>query len=172
MADPFIGEIRIFTGTYAPYGWAFCDGQSMSIQQNTALYAVIGNKYGGNGTTNFNLPDLRGRVPLGYGNGPNLTPRPIAQKDGTGTVQLTSANLPAHTHVPNYQSTADSNSPDGTIWANTGRGGAYVYNNQADIGMSRDALKETGGNAAHNNVQPSLGLNFIIAVIGIFPVRE
>ncbi len=171
MADPFIGEIRLFAGTFAPYGWAFCDGQQMSIQQNTALFSVIGVTYGGNGTTNFNLPDLRDRAALGYGDGPNLTPRPIAPKDGAATVQLTSDNLPAHTHVHNDQSTANSNSPDGTMWANTGRGGALVYNNQPGIGMSLDALKGTGGDAAHNNVQPGLGLNFIIALNGIYPVR-
>ena len=171
MAEPFVGEIRIFAGNFAPVGWAFCDGQQLMIQQNTALFAVIGNAFGGDGRTNFNLPDLRGRTALGYGNGPNLTPRPIAQKGGAATVQLTSDNLPAHTHVPNCQTTADSKSPDGTIWSSTGRGGASVYNSQPGIGMNLQAVIGTGGNAAHNNTQPNLGLIFIIALQGFFPPR-
>jgi microcystin-dependent protein len=173
MADPFIGEIRIFAGNFAPAGWAFCDGQQLMIQQNTALFAVIGNAFGGDGRTNFNLPDLRGRAGLGYGNGPNLTPRPIAQKGGAATVHLTSDNLPAHTHVPNCQTATDSSSPNGTIWANPGgRTPAKIYNSLPGIGMNINALKATGGTDAHNNVQPNLGLNFIIALQGIFPPRS
>ncbi len=172
MADPFIGEIRIFAGNYAPDGWAFCDGQQLSIQQNMALYSIIGNTYGGDGRTYFSLPDLRGRAALAYGTGPNLTAHVWGDRGGAATVQLTSANLPAHTHVPNCQSEANSNAPGGAIWANTGRGGAMVYNSLAGIGMSPEALKETGGSDSHNNVQPNLGLTFIIALYGIFPSRD
>lgn len=170
--DPFIGEIRLFAGNYAPYGWAFCNGQQLYVQQYSALYAVIGNTYGGNQTV-FNLPNLRGRAALHQGNGEDLSYRRIGENNGIPVVPLTAANLPAHNHAPNCQSTANASTPDGNIWANTlGRTGVPVYNDTPNVAMNSEAVLPAGGKDPHNNMQPYLGLSFIIAVEGIFPVRS
>ncbi len=170
--EPFIGEIRIFAGSFAPRGWAFCNGQQLQVQENPALYAVIGNTYGGNQSV-FHLPDLRGRAALHQGAGPSLTPRELGENGGTTEVTLTVPNLPVHSHVPSCQTTADTESPDGSIWANTpGRLGVQVYNDVPDTAMHPQAIQAAGGDKAHNNVQPCLGLNFIIALEGLFPPRS
>lgn len=171
--EPFIGEIRIFAGNYAPYGWAFCNGQELSIQQNTALFAIIGTIYGGDGRTTFKLPDLRGKAALKGGAGPGLTPRNIGENAGTPLVSLTKENLPAHNHVPNCQNTPNQDSPDGAIWSNTvGRGSPTIYAHAPNSEMNQQAVQAVGGNNPHYNMQPYLGLNFIIALQGIFPVRN
>lgn len=170
--EPFIGEIRIFAGSFAPRGWAFCNGQQLQVQQNPALYAVIGNIYGGDQTV-FNLPDLRGRAALHQGAGPGLTPRTIGETGGAAEAALTIPGLPAHSHAPNCQTTSNTDSPDGSIWANTqGRLGAPVYNDAPDAAMHPQAVQVAGGDKSHNNVQPCLALNFIIALEGIFPPRS
>ncbi|MGE5396791.1 MAG: phage tail protein [Chitinophagales bacterium] len=172
MGDPYIGEIRLFTGNYAPLGWAFCNGAQLPVQQYQALYAVIGNTYGGN-STYFNLPDLRGKAALHQGSGPNLTSRTIGQSTGVPVVSLTTNNLANHTHAANCKSTPDSATPNGTIWASTsGRTGIAVYKSTADVNMNAEIVQPVGGTSSHNNRQPCLGLNFIIAMEGIFPVRE
>ncbi len=168
--DPFIGEIRIFAGNYAPPGWALCNGDILQIQQHTALFALFGNTYGGDGRTTFALPDLRGKAAMHWGNGPGLTPRTLGRGGGNITVKLNTDQMPNHSHVPNCQSTATINDPAGTVWANTsGFAGANVYNDSPNVNMSPSAIAPAGGDQPHNNMQPYLGLSFIIAVGGIFP---
>lgn len=173
MAEPFIGEIRLFGFGFAPKGWATCDGQLLTISQNQALYALIGITYGGNGTTNFNLPDLRGRTMLH-----RSTTDPTyleGAKGGTETVFLTSTSqLPAHTHALCANSAAGStNAPSNTVpaaVATTTNQFAYATA-KASPAVALHSLTSTGG-AAHNNMQPTLTLNFCIALSGVFPSRN
>lgn len=171
--DPFIGEIRIFAGDYAPYGWALCNGQIMQIVQNTALFSLLGVTYGGDGKTTFALPDLRDRAPMHWGNGPGLTPRRQGQPGGSTTVTLTQTQMPAHTHVPQCNSGAGAQSTaPGNVWGAAARGKNSAYTDAPpDTQMNLQALQPTGGAQAHNNMQPYLGLTFIIATQGIFPQR-
>ncbi|MGE5343162.1 MAG: phage tail protein [Candidatus Omnitrophota bacterium] len=183
MADPFIGEIRLFPFNYAPIGWAFCNGQLMSVPQNTALFAVIGNQYGGDGQTNFALPNFQGRIPMHWGTGTGLTPRTIAQTLGVTTVTLTDTQLPAHTHTLNAQSgNADQLSPSGNFLANVGNGGTRpvkIMNYTTapvppatSTALSPQSISAVGSGQAHTNMQPYLTLNFCMAIEGIFPVRS
>lgn len=175
--DPFIGEIRQFAGTFAPRNWAFCEGQLLPISSNTALFSILGTLYGGDGKTTFALPDLSGRVPMGRGNGPGLTPRQTGEQVGAATVTLQQDQMPGHSHsanasVPNSGTVA---SPENHFWALTlgGRGtpGTPIYNNVVNTSMLPQALGVTGQGQAHNNMQPYLPLKFIIALEGIFPQR-
>jgi microcystin-dependent protein len=172
MSDPFIGEIRISALNFAPYGWAFCDGRTMSIQQNTALYSLLGTLYGGDGKTTFGLPDLRGRVPIHWGNGPSLTPRTIGKTGGEQTVTL--GQVPPHTHTALGAGGSGPTSPTGATWGNQpGRGGTSTYSDAIpNTPMNPQALGVSGGGAPHNNMQPYLVLNFVIALMGIYPTRE
>lgn len=180
MSEPFIGEIRLFGGNFAPRGWAFCNGQLLPVSQNTALFSVLGTTYGGDGRTTFALPDLQGRAPMHQGQGPGLTPRTIGEKDGASSVTLQSNQMPAHTHQAMAGSgDADSQDPTNRVWAKTyqtGLGGRKqyksAYSTTAEEAMSPQALAAQGGNAAHNNMQPYLGLSFIIALQGVYPVRS
>lgn len=172
MSDPFVGEIRIFAGDYAPYGWAFCDGGMLQVQQNTLLFAIIGNRYGGDGRQTFQLPDLRGRVAMAMGSGPNLTPRVIAQKGGVSAVTLLQSEMPNHTHTANCQTVTNQSAPAGNVWASSpARVGPKVYATPPDTEMSPLALAPTGGDQPHNNMQPFVSLNFIIALVGLYPPR-
>jgi microcystin-dependent protein len=168
MSDPFIGEIILFAGNFAPRGWAFCAGQILSIQQNTALYSILGTTYGGNGTTTYALPDLRGRVPMGVGQGPGLTPRSLGEVAGTESVTLNANEMPAHVH-PLPASTHDSTTknPQGNVPAYNG---SYGTPASADTTMSPST--QSGGSQPHGNMQPYTGLNYIIALEGIFPSRN
>ena len=168
MADPFVAEIRIFTGNFAPTGWAFCDGQLLPISQNTALFSLLGTMYGGNGTTNFALPDLRGRHPMGVGQGPGLSDRAQGEVVGSETVTLLTSEIPAHTHpVVASSAGATSESPAGASFA---EGDADNYaSGAASVDMASTAA--TGGSSPHNNLQPYLACNFIIALQGVFPPR-
>lgn len=178
MAEAYIGEIRLFAGNFAPYGWAFCEGQLLSIAQNTALYSILGTQYGGDGRTNFALPNLRGRAPMNQGTGPGLTPRQVGDTVGSNTVTLDMRQIPQHTHVArgiNKQGT--SGDPANHYWAETvggGRGSTQspLYNATASVAMHPDALGKTGGNQPHNNMQPFLAINYIICLNGEFPVRN
>ncbi|MFZ5643699.1 MAG: phage tail protein [Bacillota bacterium] len=171
--DPFIGEIRIFAGNFAPYGWAFCNGQIMQIVQNTALFSLIGNVYGGDGKTTFALPNLSGRAPMHQGAGPGLTPRVLGETGGYTSVTLLQNEMPVHSHAVNCQATANTNDPAGAVWANTaGRGSPTPYGTPPNVAMSQQAVQPAGGSMPHNNMQPYLGLNFIIALQGIFPPRS
>ena len=176
MANPFIGEIKIFAGNFAPAGWALCNGQLLSIQQNTALFSLLGTIYGGNGTSTFALPDLRGRVPIHMGQGPGLSSYFEGQQAGTETVTLITNQIPAHTHTVNaVASGGNQASPVGGSLAieSTGTSLDYVNSNTTPTSAMHPAMiANTGGNQPHSNIQPYLCVNFIIALVGIFPSRN
>lgn len=170
MSDPFLGELRLLPYNFAPRGWALCQGQVMSIAQNSALFALLGTTYGGNGETTFQLPDLRGRVPISSGQGPGLSPYSIGQTGGVESVTLTTPEIPAHTHAVNASSSATSKNPSGAEPGFTGGGSSYGTAN--DLTMSSSMIGATGGSQPHTNVQPYLTLNWCIALEGIFPSRN
>jgi microcystin-dependent protein len=175
VADFFIGEIRVFAGNFAPTGWALCNGQLLPISQNTALFSLLGTFYGGDGKSNFALPDLRDSAPLGMGQGSGLTNRVIGDRGGSRQVTLTASQMPAHSHSPGASSGVGSrSSPVGGVWAVPGvlRQSARMYRAGApDASMSAQVLGSAGLGQAHNNAPPYLGLTFIIALQGIFPSR-
>jgi microcystin-dependent protein len=168
MSDQYVGEIRMFAGNYAPEGWAFCDGSTLPINGYEALYSLIGTTYGGDGQTNFKLPDLRGRIPVHQGQSQSGIVYAMGQQSGTETVTLTSAQIPAHTHPVNAQSaTGTTNSPNNAFWAgNT----IKQYAQSAPDGMmSASAITTAGGSQSHDNMMPYLAVSFIIAVNGLYP---
>ncbi len=167
MADPFLGEIKMFGGNFAPNGWALCNGQLLAIAQNTALFALLGTQYGGNGTTTFALPDLRGRAPVHFGQGPGLSLYDIGQTGGAESVTLSVAQLPPHGHDL-HGSTRDEET-DRTDGALNAHGGIYA-NGPPDTTMG-PAVGATGGGQGVDVRSPYLGVNFIIALVGIFPSR-
>lgn len=179
--DAYLGEIRIFAGNYAPNGWAKCEGQLLPIIQNQALFAIIGTYYGGNGTTTFALPDLRGRIPLGQGQGPGLTNTLIAEQQGTETVTLTAANLPPHNHlvqVYNGSGTLDSLTTGSSVAfpslvqnPDLSRSNAFT-NNAPNTTLNPATISTTGTGTAIPNKQPSLTITYIIALQGIFPSQN
>lgn len=180
MADPFYGEIRAFGFTYAPAGWAFCQGQNMPVAQNPALYSVIGNLYGGTPGQNFNLPDLRGRAPMGQGSGPGLTPRTVAQAVGTPTEKLLITQMPPHEHAIAVQTgNATASAPTGNFLAAAVTGGSRpspksAYAPEApDAPLAPAALTPfQGGGQPHSNMQPYLALNLCICLQGeVYPVK-
>jgi microcystin-dependent protein len=170
MAEPILGEIRLFAGNFAPVGWALCNGQVLPIQQYTALYSVLGANYGGDGRTTFALPDLRARVPIGVGDGAGLTPRNIGEAGGESAVGLIATEMPMHTHLANCSSQTSANQPEGGYWGSTGRA-ANAYAATPAANLSLLAAQPAGGSQPHNNMQPYLGMTFIIAMEGIFPTR-
>lgn len=173
MSEPFIAEIRIFAGNFAPRGWAFCSGQFLPISQNTALFSILGTIYGGDGETDFALPDLRSRAAMHPGNGPGLTPRTLGERGGANQVTLTEANLPPHRHT--HAATAfpaNTFTPGPTAVSSRAVGGRPYSTAATDVNLSGDVVENTGGGQAHNNLQPYLGINYIIALIGIFPSRS
>jgi microcystin-dependent protein len=171
MSDPYIGEIRAFGFNFAPVNWAVCAGQLLPISQNPALFSILGTQYGGNGTTNFALPNLQGNVPLHQGEAPGLTPRIVGETGGETTVTLTVAQIPAHTHAAACNSgNGTAYTPGGNVWA-TDAGGAKEYAATGTATMAASALAATGGNQPHDNMQPSLAINYCIALAGIFPPR-
>jgi microcystin-dependent protein len=170
VSQPFIGQIGIFGFNFPPRNWAQCDGQLLPIAQNTALFSILGTTYGGNGTTTFGLPDLRGRVPLQQGQGPGLSQYNLGQQSGSVEVSLTANQIPAHNHAIN----ASSNPPSqgavaNAVWAQAAN---VPYAASADASMSAAALGNAGGSQPHDNMAPSLALNFCIALQGIFPPRN
>ena len=174
--DPFIGEIRLFGGNFAPRGYAFCDGQLLQISQNTALFSLLGTTYGGDGRTTFALPDLRGRTPIGPRQGPGLTNRTLGQRLGQETATLTQSQMASHNH-PMIATTDFSTSmmPGNNLPSRPpGLLGTRIYANGPPNTMMNTAAIDgtTGGNGSHNNMQPFLGLNYIIALQGIFPSRN
>lgn len=172
MSDPFIGEIRVFGFNFAPMDWAVCAGQLLSISQNPALFSIIGTQYGGDGMSNFALPNLQGNVALHQGAGPGLTPRTIGEAGGSAAVTLTPAQMPAHGHAAACSNGKGSAyGPAGNVWA-TDAGGGREYAPAANATMAASALAVTGGNQPHDNMQPSLAVNFCIALAGIFPARN
>jgi len=175
--DPFLGEIRMIGFNFAPNGWAFCNGQVIQIVQNTALYSLLGNIYGGNGTTTFCLPNLQGRVPMHFGTGPGLTARQRSQTGGSATATLSINQLPIHNHTPMGAVGNDAAGPDGTTWGTLEAGRepppAY-YDGTPNVTMNPNAMEEAGSQSPnpHNNLQPYLAVNFVIATSGLYPTRD
>lgn len=170
--EGFIGEIRMFAGNFAPKDWAFCQGQLLSISQNTALFSILGTTYGGNGTTTFALPNLSGRVPVGVGQGAGLTNRQLGEMSGTETVTLTTAQMPAHSHTVNAV-TADGNQnlPTNSFPANTKTLDKEYSTVAPNTTMNPTMIGVSGGSQPFGVMQPSLGMNYIICVNGIYPSR-
>ena len=166
--DPFIGEIRLVPFNFAPRGWAICAGQLLPINMNQALFALLGTTYGGNGQTTFALPDLRGRVPIGAGQPPAGSSYPLGATGGQETVELTTRQLPEHAHAVHASSAAaTTKNPTRAFPA---RGGAYAA--ERNVRMKAAMIGRTGGGEEHENRQPYLGLNYIIALQGIFPSQS
>ena len=172
MSTPFVAEIRIWALNFAPRGWAFCQGQILPISQNTALFSLIGTFYGGNGTNNFALPDMRGRVALHQGQGPGLSQYALGEVTGSETITLNLNQLAIHNHNAGcFNGVGDSYAAANAIPA-TDAGGNNLYSAPSDQSMNPNGMSLTGGNLAHNNVQPYLALNYCIALQGIFPSRN
>lgn len=162
MSDPYIGEIRVVSFTFPPKGWAFCNGQLLAINQNQALFSILGTMYGGNGQTNFALPNLQARHPAHQGT------MPVGTQGGETSHTLTLNELPAHTHLPQARSAASTGDPTGAIWAAHPSTG---YAATPDTTMAA-AVAAAGSSQAHNNEAPYLVLNYVIALVGIFPSRS
>jgi microcystin-dependent protein len=174
MSEPFIAEIRIFAGDFAPRSWAFCDGQLLPISQNTALFSLIGTTYGGDGRSTTALPNLQGRAPMHPGRGPGLTARRLGERVGTETVTLVEAQIPSHTHTARGTTTnATPDIPPSNTTALARSGGDRLYKSipAANADMASATLSTTGGGQAHTNLQPFLAINFIIALQGLYPSR-
>ena len=174
MATPFVGQINIFAFNFAPRGFAACDGQLLSISQNTALFSILGTTYGGNGTTNFALPNLQAQVPVHAGQGTGLSSYVLGQTAGVPNVTLTTGQLPSHNHGVGADATSGLTSPANAVWGTGGRGkpSAYSTTSSPSAALSSSALASTGGGEPHNNLSPFLGLMFCIALQGIFPARN
>jgi microcystin-dependent protein len=173
MADPFVAEIRIFPFNFAPKGWAWCDGQLLPLSQNTALFSLLGTTYGGDGKSNFALPNLRGRAPMHPGQGPGLSLHDLGETGGSDTVTLLESEMPAHSHSLIAQvPPADTNLPTGSVLARTIGATPYTSPTGAPlVSMSSNALAPAGGDQPHNNLQPYLTFYFNIALQGVFPPR-
>lgn len=176
--EVYLGEIKMFAGNFAPRGFALCNGQLLSISQNAALFSILGTTYGGNGTTTFALPNLQGRLPMHFGNGPGLTPRVLGEEGGEESVTLLTSQMPAHTHML-AASTApvpDAPSPENNfngITTDPNSGSSYnTYNTTKNAAMNPAAISITGGSLPHDNMPPFQCVNFIIALTGIFPSRN
>jgi microcystin-dependent protein len=169
MAEPFVGEIRMFAGNFAPRNWAFCDGQLLAISQNDALFSLFGTFYGGDGRTTFGLPDLRGRIPIHAGSGPGLTPRALASKSGLEQASVNASQLPVHGHAFNATSgaAADTN-PVAHTTANS-TGSSLYGSSGAAVNLNGAAIANAGGGQVHENVMPYLCVHFIVALFGFYP---
>jgi microcystin-dependent protein len=169
LASPYVGEIRMFGGNFAPRDWAFCNGQLLPIDQNTALFQLIGTTYGGDGQTTFALPDLRGRLPLHQGTSPNGQSYIIGQTGGVESVTLTTSQIPAHNHA--FTGTTNpggtTNPPTNIVAQNSGNN-IYIED-QAFVALAPQSLLPDGGSQPHENLQPFLCVAFIISLAGIFP---
>jgi len=177
MADNYLGEIRIVPFNFAPYGWFMCNGQLLPISQYTALFSLLGTYYGGDGVSNFALPNLQGIAPLNFGQGSGLSPYVIGETGGVTQVTLLTTQLPAHTHtVSAYAGNGDLNNPSGKAWAmsHLGKTPINIYNASGGTGlvMNPAAFAQAGGSQPHNNLPPYLTLNFVIASTGIYPSRS
>lgn len=173
MADPFVAEIRIFPFNFAPRGWAWCDGQLLPLSQNTALFSLLGTTYGGNGKSNFALPDLQGRAPMHWGQGPGLSLHDLGETGGTETVSLLESEIPAHAH--SWLASVDDGdltTPAPTrAYARSINGLAYAPSTNPQVIMAQQALAPAGGDQPHNNLQPYLTFYFCIALQGVYPPR-
>jgi microcystin-dependent protein len=171
MADPFVAEIRIFPFNFAPKGWAWCDGQLLPLSQNTALFSLLGTTYGGDGKSNFALPDLQGRAPMHPGQGPGLSLHDLGETGGSETVTLLESEIPSHSHSWKVSvATAIQNDPTGQYYG--GGDGINEYAAQAaNATMADQSLTPAGGDQPHNNMMPYLTFYFCIALQGVFPPR-
>ncbi len=171
MSDPFIGEIRMFAGNFAPRFWALCDGQLLAVSQNDALFSLFGTIYGGDGRTTFGLPDLRGRIPVHAGTGPGLSQRRLGSRGGSETATVAVNQLPVHSH-PLQASTnlADEASPAGNVIAQPSAADLYFPIAPTNP-MAAASVTQTGGGQSHPNVMPFLCINFIVALSGVYPSR-
>lgn len=174
MSNPFLAEIRIFTGNFAPKGWALCDGQLMPISQNTALFSLLGTTYGGNGTSNFAIPNLQGCAPMQAGQGPGLSLRDLGETAGEQTVTLLQTEMPAHSHTVQAVAAGGLPGPQANAWGSGGKGrpATFAASTPPNSQMNPFATSIAGGDQPHNNMQPFLGLTFIIALQGVFPARS
>ena len=184
MSEPFIGEIRLVGFDFAPRGWESCEGQLLSIHSNQTLFSLLGTTYGGDGVHTFALPDLRGRVPIGEGTGPGLTPYRLGERGGSETVTLTESQMPSHDHAASATTTlhgsdsaANSPSPNGTVPGNTGRSNlnqteSATVDRATDAASTTVTVQNAGGSQPHNNIQPYLGMRYVIATQGIYPSRS
>jgi microcystin-dependent protein len=173
--DPFVAEIRIFPFNFAPKGWAFCDGQILPLSQNTALFSLLGTTYGGDGKSNFALPDMQGNVPMHPGQGPGLSLHDLGETGGSETVTLLESEIPAHSHtMMSLPAPGNRTAPGGNSMARvSGTIGPYLAASPAPVlvSMSDNAVTPAGGDQPHNNMQPYLTLNFCIALQGVYPPR-
>jgi microcystin-dependent protein len=170
MAQPYVGEIRMFAGNFAPNGWMFCEGQTLPISENEVLFQLIGTTYGGDGEETFNLPNLASRVPIHMGTGPDGTTYQMGEMAGTEQETLSTQQIPNHTHPLTASTSAGADaSPVGNVLATTGGGISLYYEGGVDGNMSAQAITPAGGSQPHENTQPFLVINFIISLFGIFP---
>jgi microcystin-dependent protein len=176
MVQEYLGAIKMFAGDFAPTGYAFAQGQTLALNQYTALFSLYGTTYGGNGISTFQLPNLQSQLPISWGNGAGLTPRVIGETGGTDNVTLLSSSVPSHNHVFNgTTNTAGTNvagstmllgkAPVGVFYATAGGTGVTT------VALNHGAVQQMGGNLPHNNDQPSMGINFIVCMSGVFPSR-
>jgi microcystin-dependent protein len=166
---PFIGEIRMFAGNFAPAGWAFCDGTTLPISENDTLFLLIGTTYGGDGETTFNLPDLRGRAPIHMGTGSSGTTYQLGESGGVESVTLTTNQIPQHTHaLQATTATGTQPNPGGNVLANSQGPQPYIQEGP-DGNLDAQALSTAGGSQPHDNLQPYLGINFILSLFGTYP---
>lgn len=174
MADPFVAEIRIFPFNFAPKGWAFCNGQLMPLSQNTALFSLLGTTYGGDGKTNFALPNLQGSAPMFWGQGPGLSLHDLGETGGSETVTLLGSEIPAHNHAMMASTQPGEDPTPGPGEALARSVGASLYQSDTNANLTQLALvtiAQAGGDQPHNNMMPYLTLNFCIALQGVYPPR-
>jgi microcystin-dependent protein len=172
MSQPYVGEIRLFAGNFAPVAWAFCDGQLMPISENETLFQLIGTQYGGDGQQTFALPDLRSRVPIHFGQGSGLSNYALGENGGVESVTLTTNQIATHTHTAVASSTGQGTSPANAVLASatSPQTGIRIYGAPpTTVGLHPSSVSPVGGNQPHENAQPTLGINFIIALFGFFP---
>jgi microcystin-dependent protein len=171
MADPFVAEIRIYPFNFAPKGWAFCNGQVLPLSQNTALFSLLGTTYGGDGKSNFALPDMQGNAPMHPGQGPGLSLHDLGESGGSDTVTLLESEIPSHPHALNASySDGIATQPTGQLFAQ-GVGVNIWSTGTANTALAASAIAPAGGDQPHNNLQPYLTLNFCIALQGVYPPR-
>lgn len=174
MSEPFVGEIRMFAGNFAPRGWAFCDGQLLAVSQNDALFSLYGTIYGGDGRTTFGLPDMRGRISIHQGQGPGLSSRPLGAKSGVEKVTLTENQMPSHSHAFEASTAAASSEiPTDKVLGDTSAGRLkYLIDAVPNTSLNQLSIDNTGGSQPHTNLQPTLCINYIVALFGIYPSRQ
>jgi microcystin-dependent protein len=175
--DPFVAEIRILPFNFAPKGWAFCNGQLLPLSQNTALFSLLGTTYGGDGRSNFALPDMQGNAPMHPGQGPGLSLHDLGETGGSETVTLLISEMPSHIHTPvNARATGGQANPTGNMWGTSSAAKVaanfYAPAGGGTVNMNAGALAVSGGNQPHNNMMPYLTLNFCIALQGVYPPRS